>query len=492
VTYESPELEELLAETYGVMVYQEQVMQISNRIAGYSLGEADMLRRAMGKKKQEEMDAQRERFQRGAREKGINPKKAEKIFDQMAEFANYGFNKSHSAAYAYLAYITAYLKAHYPVEFMSALLTSETGNTTKVVKYINECRDMKISVLPPDVNESYLNFTPTGEALRFGLGAIKNVGANAVNAITEARTSGGKFTSLVDFCERVDLSTVNRRAIESFIKCGAMDGLKGNRAQLFATVDGAMEAGTRAAKDRNSGQHGLFGEMFAEDGAEPEKPLPDVNDWTPKEKLVGEKEMLGFYITGHPLDEHRDKVKERATHSSVELEGLARGADIAICGVITGVQRRRNQKGELWASFQLDDWYGSAECMAFAKVFAEIGNDIQEDVAVLIRGMALPEEGTPARISVKEVTALSNVRVSLPRLISIKVGIGKVNGVDRADELTKLFAAKPGAAEVRLRLEKSRDFAVTLDVSSRVRPDREFFAEVERICGPSALEVLAD
>ncbi len=192
VKYDLPELKELLEETYGVIVYQEQVMQISNRVAGYSLGEADMFRRAMGKKKQEEMDAQRDRFQRGAKEKGINPKKAEKIFDLMAEFANYGFNKSHSAAYAYLAYITAYLKAHYPVEFMSALLTSETGNTTKVVKYINECRDIKIPVLPPDVNESALNFTPTTDAIRFGLGAIKNVGANAVNSIIEAREAGEK------------------------------------------------------------------------------------------------------------------------------------------------------------------------------------------------------------------------------------------------------------------------------------------------------------
>jgi DNA polymerase III subunit alpha len=491
VTYETPELEELLSETYGVMVYQEQVMQISNRVAGYSLGEADMLRRAMGKKDQAEMAKQRERFQRGAAEKSISPKKAEKIFDLMAEFANYGFNKSHSAAYAYLAYITAYLKAHYPVEFMSALLTSETGNTTKVVKYINECRDMQIRVLAPDVNESHLNFTPAGDAIRFGLGAIKNVGANAVHSIIEARQEGGRFPGMEDFCERVDMSSVNKRAIESFIKAGAMDELRGNRAQLFASIEGAVEAGQRASKDRESGQGGLFGEMLANEPA-PEKPLPDLPDWTQKEKLVGEKEMLGFYITGHPLDEFRDRVSEKATHNSVELEGLARGADIAICGVITGVQRRRNQKGELWSSFQLEDWFGAAECMCFAKVFGEIGSQIHEDQAVLIRGQALPEEGVPAKVSVKEITPLANVRVSLPRLISIKVALGKVNGVDRAEELTKLFALKPGEAEVRLRLEKSRDFAVTLDLDTRVRADKQFFAEVERICGPQAIEVLAD
>jgi DNA polymerase-3 subunit alpha len=444
----------------------------------------------MGKKKQDEMASQRARFLDGAKAKSIPPRKAEKIFDQMAEFANYGFNKSHSAAYAYLAFVTAYLKARYPVEFMSALLTSETGNTAKVVKYINECRDMGIRVAPPDINQSSLNFTPAGDSIRFGLGAIKNVGASAVHSISEARNQDGPFDSLMSFCERVDLGSVNRRMIESFIKAGAMDSLPGNRAQLFAVIDSAMESGQRVMRDRTSGQSGLFGDALAESA--PERPLPDLPDWTAKDKLSGEKETLGFYVTGHPLDEYRDKVKEVATHASGDLEGLNRGDEVSICGVITGIQRRRNQKGELWASFQLEDWSGSADCMAFARAYTDLAPELQEDRAVLIRGQALPEEGMPARISVKEVTPLDMARVHLPRLISIKVLIGKANGIDKASELTRLFENKPGDSEVRLRLEKSRDFSVILDVAARVRPDKEFCAEVERICGPQALEILAD
>jgi len=491
VSYEIDDIRPILEETYGIMLYQEQVMQISQVLAGYSLGEADILRRAMGKKKKEEMDAQRERFLKGAAQLKFPAKKVEKIFDLMAQFAEYGFNKSHSAAYAYLAYLTAYLKAHYPIEFMSALLTSETGNTSKVVKYINECRDMQIQVLPPDINQSALTFTPSGNAIRFGLGAIKNVGASAVNNIVEVRDQGGAFPSLATFCERVDLASVNRRMIESFIKAGAMDSLPGNRAQLFGTIDSAMESGQRAMRDRLSGQSGLFGEMLA--GADEERPLPELADWTSKEKLAGEKEMLGFYVTGHPLDEFRDKVKEKATHNSGELEELKRGDEVVICGVITGLQRRRNKDGKPWASFQLEDWFGNADCMCFFTAYESLHADLLEDAAVMIRGTALPEENAPARISVKEVTPLASVRLYLPRLISIRVPVGaRQTELDRAVALQELFGKKQGEAEVRLRLEKARDFSVILDIQARVRPDKEFCAEVERICGPQAVEVLAD
>src|SRR5581483_8487305 len=234
-------------------------MQISKKLAGYSLGDADILRRAMGKKKAEEMAKQRDRFIKGAVERGHPPKKVEKIFDLMEQFAGYGFNKSHSAAYAYLAYVTAYLKAHYPLEFMSALLTSEMGNTDKVVKYINECREMSIAVLPPDVNSSGKDFTPDSQAIRMGLCAIRNVGAGAAESIIQAREAGGPFTSIYDLCERVDLASVNRRVLENVIKCGAMSSVAGNRAQLTAVIDTAMESGQRAWKDRLSGQTGLFG-----------------------------------------------------------------------------------------------------------------------------------------------------------------------------------------------------------------------------------------
>src|SRR6185295_10043687 len=262
VQYDLPVLQELLEETYGVIVYQEQVMQISNRIAGYSLGDADLLRRAMGKKKPEEMAKQRERFVKGAVEKGFNQKKVEKVFDLMEQFAGYGFNKSHSAAYAYLAFVTAYLKAHYPIDFLAALLTSETGNTAKVVKYINECREMGITILPADVNHSDWSFTPDGQAIRFGLGAVKNLGQSAVEAIAKARETDGPFRSLHQFCEKVDMGAVNKRMIESLIRAGAMDTLDGTRSQKMAALEGAMEAGQRAWRDRECGQEALFGELL--------------------------------------------------------------------------------------------------------------------------------------------------------------------------------------------------------------------------------------
>src|SRR5271166_3804096 len=254
VTFDFPETKDILEESFGVIIYQEQVMQLSNRLAGYSLGDADILRRAMGKKKMEEMDKQRARFIEGALARGHNQRKVEKVFDQMAKFAGYGFNKSHSAAYALLAYQTAYLKTHYPVEFMAALLTSVSGSTDDVVKYINECREMGIPVEPPDVNVSDANFTPHGEAIRFGLGAIKNLGPNAGEAIINARKEVGKFTSLYQFCEKVDPGPVNKRIVESLIKAGALDSVPGARAQKMLAVESAMEAGQKVWRDKEQGQ----------------------------------------------------------------------------------------------------------------------------------------------------------------------------------------------------------------------------------------------
>jgi DNA polymerase-3 subunit alpha len=489
VVYDLPEMKEILEETYGVMVYQEQVMQISNRIAGYSLGDADLLRRAMGKKKPEEMAKQRERFVAGALERNHPRKKAEKIFDLMEKFAGYGFNKSHSAAYAYLAFVTAYLKAHYAVEFMSALLTSETGNTAKVVKYINECREMGIPVLPPDVNRSVFDFAPDGDSIRFGLGAIKNLGAPAVESIVQARQAAGPFASLHDFCERVDLSAVNRRMLESLIKAGAMDSLGGSRAQLFAALDGAIESGIRSAKDRASGQVGLFGDLIAQERAA--HALPEVPDWTPREKLAGEKELLGFYITGHPLDEYDAKARDLATHHTSGLEGLPKSTEVALCGILTGIQRRRNKEGKLWASMLVEDREGSVEAMVFSTQYERLSPALVEDQAVLVRGLVLPEENAPPKISVQDIVPLENARVPMPSLIAIRVPMNGRADEDRAAALRELFSRKPGSTEVRLRLEKPRDFSVILDIDAKVRPDKEFRAELARICGPEALEVLA-
>ncbi|MDR3701104.1 MAG: DNA polymerase III subunit alpha [Candidatus Sulfopaludibacter sp.] len=489
VQYDLPELKELLEETYGVIVYQEQVMQISNRIAGYSLGDADLLRRAMGKKKLEEMVKQRERFVNGALERGFNQKKVEKIFDLMEQFAGYGFNKSHSAAYAYLAFVTAYLKAHYPIDFMAALLTSETGNTLKVVKYINECREMGIKILPPDVNHSEWSFTPDGEAIRFGLGAVKNVGQSAVEAIGVAREEVGRFQSLHQFCEKVGLGAVNRRMIESLIRAGAMDSLQGNRAQKFAAVEGAMEAGQRAWRDKESGQVGLFGDVMAEEPHE--MPLQNLPEWADKEKLAGEKELLGFWVTGHPLDRYAEKVAELATHDTSSLEGLAKGVEVTLCGVLIGVTRKRNKEGKPWATMTIEDTKGSLEALCFATSYERLASQVVEDQAVMIRGLVLPEENTAPKVSVQDIVALDNARIDMPSVISIRVWLGRNGTADKAQALEEIFKRKPGDTQVRLRLEAPRDFSILLDVPAKVRPDREFKAQVEQICGPECIENVA-
>jgi DNA polymerase-3 subunit alpha len=327
-----------------------------------------------------------------------------------------------------------------------------------------------------------------------GLCAIRAVGANAADSIIEARKTGDAFQSMFDFSERVDPSSVNRRVLENLIKCGAMSSLGGNRAQLTAMIDAAMESGQRAWKDRASGQTGLFG-MVADEPAHEEHPLPALPDWTPQQKLSSEKEVLGVYVTGHPLDEHSAKVAELSTHYTETLEGLERGADVSICGILIGIQRKRNKDGKLWAAMQLEDRTGSVEAMVFSTQYDRLLTALVEDKAVLVRGLVLPEENAPPKISVQDIIPLELARVNLPSLISIRVAVG-VNGtkdqaMDKAEALDQLFAKKCGDTEVRLRLEKPRDFSVILDVTRKVRPDKEFRAEVERICGPESVEVLA-
>ena len=492
VTYEIPEMKEILEETYGVMVYQEQVMQMANLLAGYSLGDADLLRRAMGKKKLEEMAAQRQRFLEGAIRKGFNAKKAEKVFDHMEKFAGYGFNKSHSAAYAYLAYVTAYLKANYRLEFISALLTSETGNTAKVVRYINECRDRQIQVLPPSVNISDLNFTPSGEGIRFGLGAIKNVGTGAVEAIIKVRDKDGKFASLYEFCERVDMQSVNRRVIEALIRCGAMDELKGTRSQKMAILDAAIETGLRASRDRNSGQSGLFGDLFGGNEEKHEEgELPRVPDWDAPQKLTNEKELLGYYVSGHPLDQYRDKVNDLGSHNTSTLIGVERGVEVKVCGLITGIQRKRNQKQELWGALQLEDLHGTVDCMVFASKFESLSKYLEEDKAVMITAKVLVDEGSAPRLSIQDLVALDNARIKLPAMVNLRIRLTDDED-QRALALEELVKRKPGPASVRIILEKSRDFSLTLDLTSKVRADKEFQGELSKLFGSTSYEATGD
>jgi DNA polymerase III subunit alpha len=493
VEYELPELQEILQETLGVIVYQEQVMQIANRLAGYSLGEADLLRRAMGKKKPEEMAQQRERFIEGAAQRKYPAKKIEKIFDLMAQFAGYGFNKSHSAAYALLAYHTAYLKTHYPVEFMAALLTSVTGSTDDVVKYINECREMGIAVEAPDINVSDANFTPHGESIRFGLAAVKNVGGNAIESIVAARKKLGRFKSIFEFCENVDLRLLNRRVLESLIKSGAMDSL-GRRAQLMAVLDKAMEQAAKAQRDAESGQHGLFG-VFADETAQENDKLPDTPDWDEHTRLSAEKEILGFFITGHPLDKYRDKLQDLQALTTQEIAAMnnSTGKDetIATAGMISNLRVLKSKRGDFYAQATLEDMAGSIDMIVFPEAFKRLGDKVKLEVPVLVKAGVRIEEGANPKITAAEIMPLEDAKVPLPRAIRIRIPL-EGSAETTVDALHTLFTERKGEARVLFDVERQGDFMVVMEADGyNVLPDRAFIARVEQLCGRGSVRIIA-
>ncbi|MEK7341453.1 MAG: DNA polymerase III subunit alpha, partial [Candidatus Binatota bacterium] len=389
IRYLHPLLETILKDTYGVIVYQEQVMQIAQRLAQYSMGEADILRRAMGKKDPEEMASQRERFTQGARKNKIDPKKATEIFDQMETFARYGFNKSHSAAYAMISYQTAYLKAHYPVEFMAALLSSEMGDTDKVMKNLAECRERGIEVLPPDINESRADFTVVGDKIRFGLAAVKNVGEKAVEVILESREREGGFKSLFDFCRRVDLGAVNRRVVESLIKCGAFDSTAISRSRMMAVLDEAMKIGQSYQKGRQSNQIDIFDALGTGMGNGSDKNgdhYPQAEEWSAQQLLVFEKESLGFYITGHPLDKYEGALKKWTSGAIVNIREKPASGDVKIGGVVTALRLRNTKKGERYASFQLEDRTGFIEVIVWPDVYRRCMDMLVLDDPILVQG----------------------------------------------------------------------------------------------------------
>ncbi|HYK51180.1 MAG TPA: DNA polymerase III subunit alpha [Terriglobales bacterium] len=493
IEYELPELQEILQETLGVIVYQEQVMQIANRLAGYSLGEADLLRRAMGKKKHEEMAQQRERFIEGAVQRGYPPKKIEKIFDLMAQFAGYGFNKSHSAAYALLAYQTAYLKTRYPVEFMAALLTSVTGSTDDVVKYINECREMGIAVEAPDINVSDANFTPHGSAIRFGLAAVKNVGHNAIQSIVAGRKELGRYSSVYEFCEKVDLRLLNKRVLESLIKSGAMDGL-GRRAQLMAVLDRAIEGAQKTQRDAESGQHGLFGVFQEEAVTSSNTKLPDTPDWDEHTRLANEKEILGFFISGHPLEKYRDKLEDLHALSTEEIGAMksstGKDENIATAGIITSIRVLKSKRGDFYAQGTLEDMSGSLEMLVFPEAYRKLQDRVKLEVPVLIRGGVRIEEGANPKLTVNEIQPLEEAKVPLPRSLRIRVPLETASEAT-VDALHVLCAQRKGEAKVLFDVERQGDFMVVMEAEGyNVQPDRNFIARVEELCGRGAVRVI--
>jgi len=386
VVYDLPQLEPILKDTYGVIVYQEQVMQIARTLGGYSLGGADLLRRAMGKKDPVEMAKQKDIFLDGAKQNNIDMKKAEGIFDLMAKFAEYGFNKSHSAAYALVAYQTAYLKAHYPVEFMAALLTEDMGNTDKVVKNINDCREMGIEVLPPDINLSAASFKVLESSIRFGLGAVKGVGGAAIESVLEVRKDG-PFRDIFDFCERVDLRKVNKRVMEALIKCGAYDSTGARRSQLMAGLEDVMAVGQKIQQERESAQTSLFGtDEIVRANGNGRHTLPDIDEWDEKLLLNFEKEALGFFITGHPLQRHAATMKRFSTCTLSELAEQADRNEVRISGIIASLKETMTKKGDRMGFATLEDLTGSVEVIAFPEVYAQFAELLKGEEPLLVTG----------------------------------------------------------------------------------------------------------
>lgn len=434
VTYMHPLLEPILKETFGVVLYQEQVMQIVQVLAGFSLGQADLLRRAMGKKKHEILLAQKENFLKGCAQNQIDADLATTIFDLLTHFADYGFNKSHSAAYALVAWQTAYLKAHYPAEFMAAMLTS-IMDTQKVPRYIELARRMELEILPPDINASMANFSVDHEAIRFGLAAVRNVGDAAIASIVEARQADGGFKSLLDFCKRIDTSTINKRMVESLIKCGAFDSLGAKRSQLLAIMDAAMSEAQREKRDAMNGQLGLFGEDIGETYA---LKLPDIPEASMPERLNWEKENTGFYITGHPLDEFRASLKNLPTIEFIQHGGVKDKQVVRIGGMVTEAKRITTRKGDTMCFLTIEDYTERLEVTVFPRVFYVNTAVLVPDMPLIIQGRVDVDDDAGVKLLADKVwnlkeykseyylklstTAASEVKQELKELIKKHAG----------------------------------------------------------------------
>ncbi len=434
VTYMHPLLEPILKETFGVVLYQEQVMQIVQVLAGFSLGQADLLRRAMGKKKHEILLAQKENFLKGCAQNQIDANLATTIFDLLTHFADYGFNKSHSAAYALVAWQTAYLKAHYPAEFMAAMLTS-IMDTQKVPRYIELARRMELEILPPDINASMANFSVDHEAIRFGLAAVRNVGDAAIASIVEARQADGRFKSLLDFCKRIDTSTINKRMLESLIKCGAFDSLGAKRSQLLAIMDAAMSEAQREKRDAMNGQLGLFGEDIGETYA---LKLPDIPEASMPERLNWEKENTGFYITGHPLDEFRALLKNLPTIEFIQHGGVKDKQVVRIGGMVTEAKRITTRKGDTMCFLTIEDYTERLEVTVFPRVFYVNTAVLVPDMPLIIQGRVDVDDDAGVKLLADKVwnlkeykseyylklstTAASEVKQELKELIKKHAG----------------------------------------------------------------------
>ncbi len=491
-----PELEESLAEilntTYGLIVYQEQVMAIAQKVAGYSLGQADILRRAMGKKKKEELDKQFAGFAQGMKDNGYSDAAVKTLWDILLPFSDYAFNKAHSAAYGVVAYWTAYLKAHYPSEYMAALLTSVGDDKDKLALYLNECRRMGITVLPPDVNESSVNFTPVGTDIRFGMGAIRNVGANVVAAMVGAREEKGAFESFSDFLQKVPAVVCNKRTIESLIKAGAFDSLGHPRRALAMIHEEAVDSVVVLKRNEAANQFDLFS-AFDDPGVGTglSVDVPDLPEWAKKDKLAFERDMLGLYVSDHPLQGLEGLLSQHADSTVTSIigeEGPADGAMVTIAGMITSLQRRiAKNSGNAYARAEIEDLGGSMEVMFFGQVYGPIASVLAEDLIVVVRGrLQRRDDGT---------VTLNAQELSVPDLTEGHSGPVVISLLHHRatepviNELGSVLRQHRGNSEVRLHVRKERHLSVlSLPVDLRVNPTPALFGDLKVLLGPTCLD----
>ncbi len=497
IAYLHPTIEALTEETLGVIVYQDQVLQIAQKMAGYSLGEADLLRRAMGKKKADVMQEQRERFVGGSVANGIDGAEAGHVFDLIVEFAGYGFPKAHSTAYAYITYQTAFLKANHPAEFLASVLTIESANHDRLSRYIAHVREKGIEILPPDVNESDMDFSVVDGAIRFGFAGIKNVGAGAIEVILEARTSDGPFKSIFDFSDRVDARKVNRRVVEALVKCGAFDSLHPGRASVWASIDSALERAASMQRDRAVGQESLFGGLSDDIGLDAPK-LVDSADWGERERLSHEKELLGFYVTGHPLSSVAPLLSSFTDTTALTAEGKA-GREIRAGGLLTGLRETRTKRGQRMGFGTLEDLEGAFELVIFSEPYEQhVGllrsakdeldaNGDRGPIPLIVHGTL--EEGDPPKILVRDVTRLDAAQEKLSVSLRVRVQSPDVTR-DRLLALKSLLAAHSGDCGVYLHITIPGESETVLGVGGirGVSPSGELCREVDRLFGRSVTE----
>ncbi len=489
VEYLFPELEPILKETYGVILYQEQVMKIAGVLANYSMADADGLRKAMGKKIKAMMAEHRALFLKGAKENHLDEKKAEEVFDLMEKFGGYGFNKSHSAAYALICFQTAYLKAHYPLEYMAALMTSEMNNTDNVVKYMDQCRSHKINVLPPDVNESDSEFSVTDSAIRFGLAAVKNVGSGAIDSIVVSREKDGNFHSLFDFCERVNLSKANKRVLEALIKCGAFDSSGSKRSQMMACLEEAIDHGNRIQREKADMQMDLFADTQG-GSAIPVTlpPMPDIEEWEENDLLAMEKETLGFYITGHPLDKYEKIMAEYANVNSVNIKNIPEKQIVRMAGTIRAVKVIKTRKGDMMAFSLLEDRLSNVEVVVFPNVYADVHQIIADEEPVIVEGEVQKRENS-IKILANKIIPMDKAEKEWTS--GIIISISALNtGEATLEKLKHILVKYPGTCSSYLSIILPDGSSVVINCSEDygLCPDSELFREVEMLLGHNSIK----